>query len=513
MINLYRFFLATFFSLFSFLLFGQQNAENQMIIKQQYFFNTKHKIDINGKQLNFTAIADETFLKNDDNKIIASVFSFSYIKKNRKNESRPVIFVFNGGPGSSSIWLHLSSIAPWKVKLTPEINSNNLPPFGLEDNTDCLLDVADLVFVDPVGTGYSHIIAPGTPENFYGVDQDAESMAQFIEKWLIKHNRWNSPKFLMGESYGSQRVSVLPRALMGGVLYTGVMRGITLNGIIMLGTTLESPSKKLTSDAKLERVASLLPTLAKTAWYHNKINKTLYSYEEFQKEVLEFAEQDYLNALLLENQQKLSTTDKNIIIDKLCAYTGLSRNFFSSTLEISSQIFADSLLSKENLQIGLYDTRFTLPLTHSGNDPVADDPSMGRYVPGFTSAFREVLSSKLNISILDPYKTIDWRNITFQWQWLRKETKEGPDFTDDLNVVLRRTPNLKVFIAAGSYDLATPSGYAKKTIEKANFSPDRIIFKEYESGHMLYLGNTGKLFSDDLRVFILNNSKIKNSNH
>jgi carboxypeptidase C (cathepsin A) len=507
MLNAARFFLVTLFSLFSLYVFSQENGGEEIMIKKQLSFSTKHTIDINGKSLDFTAIADEIFLKNDDNKIIASVFSFSYIKKNKNNEVRPVIFVFNGGPGSSSIWLHLSSIAPWKVKLTPEINSSNVPPFGLEDNTDCLLDVGDLVFVDPVGTGFSHIISPGAPKDFYGVDQDAESMAQFIEKWLIKNNRWNSPKFLIGESYGSQRVSVLPRALMGGVMYSGVMRGITLNGIIMMGTTLESPLKKLTSDAKSERAASLLPTLAKTAWYYNKINRTSYSYEEFQKEVLAFAEKDYFNALLLENQQKLSATEKDVIIDKLCAYTGLSRDFFSSTLEIAPKFFADSLLSKENLQIGLYDTRYNLPLAHSGNDPVADDPSMARYVPGFTAAFRELLVSKLNIDSQDPYKTIDWKNVSFQWQWQRKETKEGPDFTDDLNVVLRRTPNLKVFIAGGSYDLSTPVGYAKKTTEKANFSAERVVFKEYESGHMLYLGNTGKLFSDDLRSFILSWSK------
>jgi carboxypeptidase C (cathepsin A) len=331
-------------------------------------------------------------------------------------------------------------------------------------------------------------------------------MAQFIEKWLIKNNRWNSPKFLIGESYGSQRVSVLPRALMGGVTYSGVMRGITLNGIIMLGTTLESPLKKLTSEAKLERAVSLLPTLAKTAWYYNKIDKTL-SYAEFQKEVSAFSEKDYLNALLLDNQQKLSVVERNVIIDKLCKYTGLSRDFFSSTLEIAPKIFVDSLLSKENLQIGLYDTRYNLPLEHSGNDPVADDPAMGRYVPGFTAAFRELLASKLNVDIQDPYKTIDWKNISFQWQWSRKETKEGPDFTDDLNVVLRRTPKLKVFIAGGSYDLATPVGYAKKSTEKANFPANSVIFKEYESGHMLYLGDTGKLFSDDLRSFILSCSE------
>lgn len=507
MLNPARFFLIAFFSLFSFFLFSQEKAVEEAMIKKQLAFSTKHTITSNGKPLHFTAIADEIVLKNDDHKIIASVFSFSYIKKNQNNEVRPVVFIFNGGPGSSSIWLHLSSIAPWKVKLTPEINSSNLPPFGLEENTDCLLDVADLVFIDPVGTGFSRIISPGTPQDFYGVDQDAESMAQFIEKWLIKNNRWNSPKFLIGESYGSQRVSVLPRALMGGVLYSGVMRGITLNGIIMLGTTLESPLKKRTSDEKAERAAALLPTLAKTAWYYNKTDKTLYSYDEFQKEVIAFAKKDYFNALLLDNQQKLSATEKSVIIEKLCAYTGLSGDFFSSTLEIAPNLFADSLLSKEKLQIGLYDTRYNLPLAHSGNDPVADDPSMARYVPGFTAAFRELLVSKLNIDIQDPYKTIDWKNISFQWQWSRKETKEGPDFTDDLNVVLRRTPNLKVFIAAGSYDLSTPAGYAKNIVEKANFPAGRVIFKEYESGHMLYLGNTGKLFSDDLRSFILSSSK------
>ncbi|WP_343617263.1 hypothetical protein [Flavobacterium sp.] len=207
--------------------------------------------------------------------------------------------------------------------------------------------------------------------------------------------------------------------------------------------------------------------------------------------------------ILQDNQQKLSVTERNVIIGKLSKYTGLPKDFFSSTLEISPKFFTDSLLSEENLQIGMYDTRYNLPLEHSGNDPVADDPAMGRYVPGFTAAFRELLASKLKIDIQDPYKTIDWKNISFQWQWARQETKEGPDFTDDLNVVLRRTPNLKVFIAGGSYDLSTPVGYAKITTEKADFPADRVIFKEYESGHMLYLGKTGKVFSNDLRSFII----------
>ncbi|RYG47258.1 septum formation initiator, partial [bacterium] len=231
-------------------------------------FETHHRVKVRGETIRYTALAGPTKMTNLGGDPIGEIFSFTYLKEGKPEARRPVMFVFNGGPGSSSIWLHMGVVGPRRVVLDREVDPSPVPPFRVEDNPDCLLDVADLVFIDPVGTGFSRILGKGRPEDFFGVDEDADSMAQFIERWLTKHGRWDSPKFLMGESYGSARAALLPRALMGGPTYTGQLRGITVDGIVLLGTTMESPANPVDEDERLARVSRALPSLAATAWYH-----------------------------------------------------------------------------------------------------------------------------------------------------------------------------------------------------------------------------------------------------
>ncbi len=196
-------------------------------------FVTHHQMIIRGASIAYTATAGDTFVTNVSGDVVGDFFSFSYIRDDIASAPRPVLFVFNGGPGSASLWLQMGIVGPKRVVLSDWVNPSVVPPFKIEDNPDCLLDVADIVFIDPVGTGYSRIIGKGTPRDFFGVDEDVSSVAQFVERWLDRHNRWNSPKYIMGESYGSFRAAILPRALMGGPTYMGVMRGITLNGIVI----------------------------------------------------------------------------------------------------------------------------------------------------------------------------------------------------------------------------------------------------------------------------------------
>src|SRR5690606_36264463 len=226
-------------------------------------FVTHHETTIRGQRIRYTATAGETYITNLSGQPIASFFSFAYVKDGPRDPSRPVLFVFNGGPGSASIWLHLGVIGPRRVALDRDVNPSSVPPFRLEDNPDSPLDVADLVFIDPVGTGFSHAIGNAVDADFFGVDEDADSVARFIEAWLTENGRWNSPKYLMGESYGSVRAAILPRALMGAPLYTGVMRGITVNGVILLGVTLDGPG----GGDEARRVGQSLPAFAATAWY------------------------------------------------------------------------------------------------------------------------------------------------------------------------------------------------------------------------------------------------------
>lgn len=465
-------------------------------------FVTKHTMRLRGRALSYTAIAGETYLSDARGDAIGSIFSFSYLKDGPRDPQRPVLFVFNGGPGSSSIWLHMGIVGPRRVALDREVNPSNTPPFGLVDNADTLLDVADLVFIDPVGTGWSRVIGKGTTADFWGVDEDADATAQFIELWITEHRRWNSPKFVMGESYGSIRAPVLARALMGGPLYVGRMRGITLNGIVLLGTTLDAIGPQGQPNRPLASQALHLPAQADAAWYHARIDRRGRSLEAFHEEVTAFARGPFLTALGRERDGKLPAEERAAIVAQLIAYTSLPADAFANSLLLPDGEFARKLLAADGLQLGTYDSRYTLPLANSGNDPVSDDPAMGRYVPGFVASFHELASEELKIRMDRPYGSIVWKDLLPAWNWKRVQATPDQSFATDLGIAMRRNEKLRVLVASGYYDLATHSATAEASIAAANLPADRVALRRYASGHMLYLGGTAAEFSSDVRKLI-----------
>ena len=462
-------------------------------------FVSRHQAVIGGAKIAYTATAGETYLTNLQGEPIASVFSFAYIK-DAPDPRRPVLFVFNGGPGSSSLWLHMGVVGPRRVALDRQVNPSNIGPFALADNPDSLLDVADLVFIDPVGTGFSRILGKGRPEDFFGVDQDADTVAQFIELWLGQNGRWTSPKYVMGESYGSTRAAVLPRALMGGPTYTGVMRGITVNGIVLLGTSLDGAGAG--SSAPEWGPALDLPGMAATAWAHGKVDHGGRILAAFVDEVTHFAQTDYVEAQRKAQAGSLSEADRAAILVRLTAYTSLPAPAFGKDLRISKAAFAKQLLAKEGLDVGMYDSRYTLPSAHSGGEPVADDPAMGQYVPGFVAAFHQMLSQDLHVDMDRPYGAIVWRDLLSKWQWQRSGVPEGQSYAEDLAVAMRRTPRLQVLVAGGDFDLVTPPAAARHSLEAASTPQDRVRYRNYESGHMLYIGDTAPAFARDVRDLI-----------
>jgi carboxypeptidase C (cathepsin A) len=465
-------------------------------------FVSHHSVTVGGQKIAYTAIAGETYLFNRAAEPIGSIFSFSYLKDSPVDPNRPVLFVFNGGPGSSSLWLHMGVIGPRRVVLDHEVNPSNTPPFGVADNPYSLIDVADLVFIDPVGTGWSRVIGKGANADFWGVDEDADTVSQFIELWLTEHRRWNAPKFIMGESYGSVRAAVLPRALMGGPLYMGVMRGITVNGVILLGTTLGAhDGGEAGEDAQLRQALSL-PAMADTAWYHNRIERKGRSIEAFHQEVLAFAKGDYAEALRAAKAGTLSAADRTQMVARLAGYTGLPASAFEKNLRVQDGEFERRLLADKGLQIGAYDGRYTLPLANSGNDPVGDDPAMGRYVPGFVAAFHQMLSDDLQVQMDRPYGAIVWKDLLPSWNWDRKAVPPGQSFATDLAVAMRRNEKLRVMVASGYYDLTTHSAPAEASVQQAKLPADRLMLRRYESGHMLYLGDTAQAFANDVRTLI-----------
>ena len=465
---------------------------------------TDHTLVANGQAISYRAIAGETWLRDMDGAPTASIFSFTYLRTDVQDAARPVVFVFNGGPGSASIWIHMGAIGPRRVVLDADVNPSNVPPFGLEDNPNSILDVADLVFIDPVGTGFSVPLNGTDPKAFWGVDEDAEAVAQFIELWLSEYGRWNSPKYVLGESYGSIRAAVLPRALMGGPIYTGLMRGITLDGIILLGTTLEArqtggevPAAQLAA-----KQARSLPGIAATSAFHRLVEMPAGGVVEVYDAATEYARDVYEPALRAQLAGTLAPETRAQVLGDLVRITGLPESAIGEDLHIDERSYAKAALQGRGLEIGMYDSRYTLPLANSGSDPVADDPAMTRYVPGFVAAFHQMIRNDLNVSLGRPYASIRWRELLFGWNWTRAGVAEGQSYATDLAWAMRRNPDLRVLVASGYYDLVTTPADARASIAAAGLPQDRVTFTDYASGHMLYLGGTSEAFSADLRAFL-----------
>ena len=465
---------------------------------------TSHQLTINGQAITYDAIAGETLLRDLDGDPTARIFSFTYKRTDVDDPQRPVLFVFNGGPGSASLWIHMGAIGPKQVVLDAEVNPSNVPPFGLQDNAASVLDVADLVFIDPVGTGFSRPAEGVDPKRFWGVDEDAEAMAQFIELWLSEHGRWNSPKYALGESYGTIRAAVLPRFLMGSPIYNGVMRGITLDGIVLLGTTLgareQEGAEKPAGDIAAQK-ARTLPGLVATAAYHGQ-SALQGDAGEVYSQASAYAYGPYQAALLKLEQGTLGEAERQSVMSELMRMTGLSASQIGKDLHISERDYAKIALDGVGLEVGMYDSRYTLPLANSGNDPVADDPAMTRYVPGFVAAFNQMLRNDLGVRLPRPYHAIYWKDLLQNWNWQRRAIPPGQSYAVDLAIAMRRNPDLRLFVASGYYDLVTTPADAKAQIKGADVPPERVRFEDYTSGHMLYLGGTAEAFADDIREFL-----------
>lgn len=462
-------------------------------------FASDHQGVFGGQKLRYSAIVAENFITDAAGKRTASVFTTSYIRTDvPKGAQRPVMFVFNGGPGSSSIWLHMGYVGPRRIDFKDVVKPETTPPFNTVDNPDSPLDVADIVLIDPVGTGFSRILPEGKPEQFYGTTQDAKLTVDLIQRWTRENDRWNAPKFLLSESYGTIRAAVVARLLAGGPMETGNMDGITLNGVILLGQAMDMGG----TAGDDGRVLNTLPTLAATACYHGKVAARCSPAAQIEA-ANQFIANEYLDALYA--GARLSDTQRNSVIERLAALTGLPRNVVSeNNMRISAGLFARSLLADQGQEVGMYDGRYTLPLAASGKDPVADDPAMGQYVPGFVAVYNTYARKDLGVNIDDTYQAISFRAVNFPWDYGR-----GPgagadkNFATDLAVAMRRNPQLRLMVGTGYYDLVTTLGSAEYTVTHAGIPLTATQFHLYPSGHMPYLGNEARqALARDVRAFI-----------
>jgi carboxypeptidase C (cathepsin A) len=461
-------------------------------------FEATGELRIDDDRIHYRALVEESFLVDDGGQPTASLVSTSYLRTDTaKGTERPVLFVFNGGPGSAGLWLQMGLVGPRRVDFDDPVNPPTVPPYRLTDNAESLLDVADVVIFDPPGTGFSRVLEAGKPEDFFGVQQDAGVTVRFVRDWIRRHGRWNAPRFLMGESYGTIRAAVVAKLLAGGPFGSGSMDGLTLNGVILLGQAMDR-------NASGFGPANDLPSFAATAWYHGAVDNAGVSLEAHVAAAQAFAGSEYVEALFAGH--RLAAEQRTRVAERIAELIGLPADLvLEHDLRVSADTFSKHLLSADGRQVGKYDARFALPLAASGKDPVADDPAMGQYVPAFVAALNLHLRDELAVSLDRPYLAIEFRKVNARWDYGSGPGVFSPSsHASDLAVAMRRNPALQLFVGTGWYDLVTTVGDAEYTVAHNDFPPERVTMKTYESGHMPYLGDESRRrLSADLRVFIM----------
>lgn len=464
---------------------------------------TRRSGTFGGRKVVYDALVEETVVANSRGVPSAIMSSFSYIERRAKSDpARPVLFAFNGGPGSASIWMHVGFLGPRRVDFPDPVRPPTVAPFGLVDNPHSPLDVADVVLIDPVLTGFSRPLPGARPEEFLGVSSDARAFADFIQQWLTRHGRWNSPKYLIGESYGTVRAIALAGALAGGVFPpNGSLGAVNVNGIAILGPAFGVGGRRLEGN---DRVAMTdLPAMAATAWYHGRTTAQYRSVEAVMDAARDFAADEYLRAL--NAGRLLDPAERDRIAARLSDLTGVpAAAWLAANLRLEMAAFQSQLLAAQGRSVGAYDSRYVLPTLPSGNDPVVDDPAMGQYVPGFVGAMNHYLATELGVRATQRYVPIAWTDVNFKWDYGAGPGVQLPrNDATELATAMRRNPELRAFVVAGYYDLVTTLGAAEYALAHAAIARERLVLKGYPSGHMPYLGeDSATALAADLRLFL-----------
>jgi carboxypeptidase C (cathepsin A) len=466
---------------------------------------TQHSVTINGHGIAYTATAGTLIIRNQKGDPDASVFYVAYtVGGGKGSESRPVTFLYNGGPGSSSIWLHMGSFAPVRIE-TASPDATPPPPYHLVPNTDSLLDKTDLVFVDAIGTGFSHGIPnekdkkekdANPDKRFWGTDEDIDAFGRFVQRYITKYDRWNSPKFLFGESYGTPRSAGLVKWLQDN--------GIACNGVVLLSSILNYAEHLPGLDINY---VNYLPSYAAIAWYHDKLPNKPATLEPFLTQVRDFARGDYQVAL--SKGAALSDAERDAIAEKLHMYTGLGVQYLKeANLRVNPSRFRKELLRGEGLTMGRYDARFEGVDSDSAGENPESDPSDTAISGAFTAAFNDYLVRELKYPSDVPYRVM--AGAIREWDWKHKVPGSMrpvplPIMVDDLGAAMRENPHLKVLSANGWFDLATP--FFATEYDLAHLGLDaklrnNVSFTYYPSGHMVYLNVEAlKQFKGDLARF------------
>ncbi len=448
-----------------------------------------------GQRVSYRATIAETVLEADDGKPEAVVVTTSYVKDPR-DTSRPVFFLFNGGPGSGSVWLQMGAFGPKRVAIPSDARDDGAPPYPLLDNPDSLLDVADLVFIDPPGTGFSYLTEGTDPKKYYGLEQDAEAVAKVIRLWLNDNGRWNSPKYLGGESYGTTRTAMVARELEGGTF-----NDVGLNGLILISTILDFAGREPTPGNEMAYVVTL-PNMAAAAYYHGKVQAP--SVEAIVEEARQFAIGPFITALL--KGQDLPDAERAAVRAELARLTGLSERYLDQAdLRVTAQRFYKELLRDRGLTIGRLDARYTGRDFDNAGETPDNDPSFYGIDAGYTAAINSWARDTLGFETTREYQSIG-REPGRHWQWSTGQGRGAYlNVAPYIGQAMRQNSQLRVFNAQGYYDFATPFFGAEYSLNRTGIPQDRVELHYYDAGHMMYVRDEDRAkLSRDIRAFIRN---------
>lgn len=438
---------------------------------------TRHRTTIDGRAVAYTATAGTVRLREEGGPPRADMFYVAFAAEGVDDEStRPITFAFNGGPGSSSVWLQLGALGPRRVDL-PDTVSPPPPPYRLVDNAFGLLDKTDLVFIDPVATGFSRP-AEGDDTSFFNIDGDVDAVVEFVSRYLTQAQRWNSPRFLAGESYGTTRAVALAQRLQD--------RGVVLNGLVLLSLALDFQTFLFEVGNELPYVL-YLPSYAAVARYHDRLAERPADLDAFLAEVRAFAIEEYAPALL--RGSGLDPARKRAIAERLAGYTGLDADTIERLdLRVEYLRFAKSLLERHGHTVGRLDARYRGVDLDRDHRQLQRDPSYDAPVGAFTALINDYLRRVLRYDEESGYRVLDM-DVNRAWSWADKKRMGHPSVADDLRRTLVANPHLKVIVLNGLYDLATPFFAAEYTVDHLGLEPEQranIELTYYEAGHMMY---------------------------
>jgi carboxypeptidase C (cathepsin A) len=482
--------------------FAQEDAKEDKEVPEAKTWVTQHSANIGGSKIDYTVTAGTMLMTNDDDEPIALMGFTAYTKDGADKRTRPIMFAYNGGPGSASLWLHMGILGPQRAIVTDAGFTTN-GPYERVENSYSIIDEVDLVMIDPVGTGFAKPVGEGKGEDFWGVDQDIKSVSEFIVQYLTENGRWASPKYVLGESYGGIRT--------GGVSYYLLNNHmVALNGVILVSPFMEMAVGFAGMGVDLPHVM-LIPTFAATARYFGVLDHEQPDLEAFMAEVRDFALNEYAPALLAGST--LSDERRQALLERLEHYTGISAEYWDqANLRIDEGRYGKELQRMTGKTTGRIDSRFAGHMINKVGEQMSYDPMLSAIGPGYLAAFMDYYQHDLEVTDIGNYTVFG--NLYGKWDWTHAQPDLGgfkspiPNTSIDLTFAMKQNPSMRVLVQQGYYDLATPHLATEYYVEHMDL-PDElrsnIGIEYYEAGHMMYVHEPSMVkFKDDLARFVRN---------